>query len=186
MQKPGGRARPSHFAQRLPPLQAPPYLLSPSSSLVRLAYPAPESRPLSDHSTRPAPVLGSRAPKSSNAANGWCGGGTAGGSIDRAWRVPGVLAAVNARFGKRKVEGECLGLSSLAALSSLAWDYPPKAGSSTCPAWTPARPPSVRHPHSSGLALPRPRIFTAVATLLACDYPFHPAATLCLHVHLGT
>ena len=74
---------------------------------------------------------------------------------------------------------------SLAALSSLAWDYPPKAGSSTSPAWTPARPPSVRHPHSfSGLALRRPRIFT-VASLLACDYPFPHAATPCLHVHLG-
>lgn len=70
----------------------------------------------------------SRAPNASNAANGWCGGRTAGGSIDRAWWSRGALAAVNARFGKRKVKRECWGQFHLCRSFQPRLGFPSQAG----------------------------------------------------------
>ncbi|KAG8507670.1 DNA repair and recombination protein RAD54-like, partial [Galemys pyrenaicus] len=81
---------------------------------ARSASRAPDLQPRLGSSTGPAHCLGTRAPNVSNAANGRRGGSSAGGSIDPAWRAPGVLAAVNARFGKRKLKRRSLAPSQLA------------------------------------------------------------------------
>lgn len=115
-------AAPATAGPALPPKPHPPR--------VRSATPGPEPAALGYRGPSPAPPLGSRAPNASNAANGWCGGAAAGGSIDRAWRVRGVRAAVNARFGKRKVEPEgCAGNPLCSSFRPLL-DSPPKRGSS--------------------------------------------------------
>lgn len=112
---------------------------------------------------------------------GGAGGSTAGGSIHWAWRVRRLLAAVNARFGKRKAEAGVLGLGvTPAVLSSSSWYSSPKPRSFTCPAWTPARTPRVwawlprsrpgKNPFGLGVSPPHDWDFHPGPSLLACDF----------------
>lgn len=112
---------------------------------------------------------------------GGAGGSTAGGSIHWAWRVRRLLAAVNARFGKRKAEAGVLGLGfTFGVLSSSSWYSSPKSGSFTCPAWTPPRTPRVwawlprsrpgKNPFGLSVSSPHDWDFHPGLSLLACDF----------------